>query len=91
MDYENIREAQRIGEEVKYHLEEYLPLRFGSSESSFLSKRPIKPFYLLIMLLYAMYRVQLAAAKAHIETNDLSQKLLERLIVEKVNIPSRQV
>jgi hypothetical protein len=89
MEFESLREARGIAEEVRYHMEERMPVRFGSSESSFTGYRPVKSFHLLIMLLYATFRVLHAMAQAHIESNELSQRLLDRLIVQNLKIKGK--
>jgi hypothetical protein len=89
VDSESLKEARNIAEQVRYQMESYMPLSFSRNESSFQSPRPVKPYYLLIMLLYAMFRVLLAMAHAHAETNELSQALLERLIIANIKNEKR--
>lgn len=77
-----IHDAERLAAEVRYHMESHLPLRFTGMESAFTSRRPVKPIWLILALLYSIFQVLLSAAYDAAEQKELNRKLTEELIRE---------
>lgn len=83
MREESLSKARRIAEHVRYEAESQMPVSFDRGEEPFFGRQRVKPYYLLLMLLYAMFCVVMELASSQQETRQLTNHLLEQLVREE--------